>query len=656
MKQVSQAFKDAIKQMGRQIDVIIEYRENGIKKFIDDNNLISLSRISNANLLKSLMKELDFESMIKVPKDTEINVRFGVLINNGYTVQQVHEMKVNRLNMAEVRMLQSFEYINLGTYIVSEEPEFNADTNSYTHKCYDKMIYAMKNYEDMNITYPISLKNFLKAVSEKIGLSYSHKTFANAYREIQKELYLGLDYTYRDVLDEIAQASGSIIYINDDNELTIGYPRQSYETFNEEWFKDINVNLKEKYGPINSIVLSRSAGSDNVYIQDQESIEENGLCEIKIQDNQIMNWEDRSDYLTELLAFIGGTTYYINDVSSTGITFLDIRDMYNMQIDGVNYPCILLNDEINITQGLEENIYAEMPEQSETDYNKADKTDRKFEKINNALIEVDKQQGKINLEVSKKLDKDKFVSAEIIMAINGDESSTEINADKISLVGKEIDLTADNVKIASDNCNINKFGKISLKDTGNLGENTTNLKITNNNNDYNVVGSTGIIGETGDREYAYELTKDIIGISKSYDGGLSSSEWADIRNDNNELYFHVYTPNNETTIKASGIVTPSVIQTSLESEKKNFEKLENATEILKHIDIYKYNFKNEIDGTKKHIGFVIGDKFNYREEVTSRNNNGVDTYSFISLCCKAIQELSEKVEILENKINEMEGK
>ena len=78
----------------------------------------------------------------------------------------------------------------------------------------------------------------------------------------------------------------------------------------------------------------------------------------------------------------------------------------------------------------------------------------------------------------------------------------------------------------------------------------------------------------------------------------------------------------------------------------------NALEILKQIDIYKYNLKNEQDTDKKHIGFVIGDNYNYSKEVTSLDNKGVDNYAFTSLCCKAIQELSQKVEELENKLKE----
>ena len=115
--------------------------------------------------------------------------------------------------------------------------------------------------------------------------------------------------------------------------------------------------------------------------------------------------------------------------------------------------------------------------------------------------------------------------------------------------------------------------------------------------------------------------------------------------------------NSDTSLKSDGITTPVLTQTSLATQKKNFEKMsDKALEILKQIDIYKYNLKSEKDTDTKHIGFVIGDKYNYSKEVTSLDNKGVDNYSFTSLCCKAIQEQQEMIEKLENRIKEMEDK
>ena len=104
----------------------------------------------------------------------------------------------------------------------------------------------------------------------------------------------------------------------------------------------------------------------------------------------------------------------------------------------------------------------------------------------------------------------------------------------------------------------------------------------------------------------------------------------------------------KTEVSTSGIITPRITQTSLAEHKKNFERMQdNALETIKNIDIYKYNLKNEKDTDKKHIGFVIGDNYNYSKEVTSIDNKGVDNYSFTSLCCKAIQEQQEEIEKLQ---------
>lgn len=118
-----------------------------------------------------------------------------------------------------------------------------------------------------------------------------------------------------------------------------------------------------------------------------------------------------------------------------------------------------------------------------------------------------------------------------------------------------------------------------------------------------------------------------------------------------------------TIINYNEIITPKLTQTSRAEQKKNFEKMQNnALDIVKQIDIYKYNLKNEKDTDKKHIGFIIGDNYNYSKEVTSIDNQGVDNYSFTSLCCKAIQELIEQnskltqeMEKIQNEIKKIKG-
>lgn len=405
MKSVTNKYKNEIKQYGRRIDTIITYTDDaGEEHLLDSDVLFSITPAVNSNILKSAMKGLNFESSVKVHKNTIVNVKFGVQVNLGLTVAEVNAMKVSRLNSTPVNLLSTlkgFEYINLGNYIVSEEPKYNADTFSYTHVCYDKMLYSMQDYKKLDITYPITIRDYINKICEYLGLIFKNvnDTFANYDKQIKLDLYDGYDYTFRDILDELAQATASTICINENtDELEIRYLNDTQDTIDEDYLKDVNVGFKEKYGPINSIVLSRAAESDNVFLQDKQSVRNNGLCELKIIDNQIMNDNDRSDFLPDILEKLDGLSYYINDFSSPGITWYELCDMYNVKIGENLYSCVLFNDEIKITQGLEEDIYTEMPETSETDYSKADKTDRK---INKTYIMVDKQNQKIEALISQ---------------------------------------------------------------------------------------------------------------------------------------------------------------------------------------------------------------------------------------------------------------
>lgn len=383
MKTISNDYKNVVKKLGRQLDSKITYELNNEVIELGKEDLNSITPHYEGAILKSVMKHLDIDSNVDIPLNTTLNYQFGVKVNGVY------------------------EYINYGNYVVysSEKQE---DTNSYLIKCYDKMLYSMVDYTALNITYPITIRDYISAICSHLGLTFKNAsdTFANYDKLIKNELYLdtngnSLGYTFRDVLDELAQATASTICLDENDRVEIRYINDTEDTIDEEFFKDINVNFGEKYGPVNSIVLSRSAGTDNVYLQDEESIDENGLCEIKISDNQIMNDNDRSDFLPDILEELDGLEYYLNDYSSTGITFYELCDRYNVSIKNNIYTCIMFNDEVDITQGLEELVHTNMPEQTETDYKKADKTDRK---INRTELIVDKQQGEIDALAQKIVD------------------------------------------------------------------------------------------------------------------------------------------------------------------------------------------------------------------------------------------------------------
>ena len=86
-------------------------------------------------------------------------------------------------------------------------------------------------------------------------------TFANYNKIINNELYLTTDgkslgYTFRDALDEIAQATGSIVCLNENDEIEIRYPQQTNEVIDEEMLQAYNVEFGKKYGKVNLVPIA----------------------------------------------------------------------------------------------------------------------------------------------------------------------------------------------------------------------------------------------------------------------------------------------------------------------------------------------------------------------------------------------------------------
>lgn len=195
------------------------------------------------------------------------------------------------------------------------------------------------------------------------------------------------------------------------------------------------------------------------------------------------------------------------------------------------------------------------------------------------------------------------------------------------------------------------------------------LNITSNKGDAKMVLSSsgggrshyhgkGFIINSNNNEYPNYSTDNLI-IGDVYSDGASmlfhSSDYGQIDIEARQGACGIYLNGVETMIEPDKITTPQVIQTSKAENKKNFEKLKNALDIVKNTDIYKYNFKDEKDTDKKHIGFVIGEKYNYAKELTSKANDGADVYSLASVCLQAIKEQQKMIEDLQKEIKLLKG-
>lgn len=221
---------------------------------------------------------------------------------------------------------------------------------------------------------------------------------------------------------------------------------------------------------------------------------------------------------------------------------------------------------------------------------------------------------------------------------------------KFHLNGKEINLTSDDIAIKSNNFNVDKNGNMSC---GNANITGGSIELSSKDND---VAKMKIYNEN---ETNTSLALNIFGLFTKYQGKTLVSITNYRFNDSETRYGIISvgaTDNSsETEIRPDAVFSPNFTQTSLATKKKNFEKLENALEIIKQVDIYKYNLKDEKDTDKKHIGFVIGDGYNYSKDLTSNNNDGADIYSLASCCLAGLKEAIQQIENMQKEIEKLKG-
>lgn len=412
MRNVAENFKIDIRTYGRQLDFKIKVNDADFN--VDNLNYIKPA--FNTPLFKTVMHQVEIDSKLYMPKDTKIYIKVGVKVNE-----------------------KNYNYVELGTFYV-KCCERQEDTNSYRILAYTKMKNAMIDY-DLTISENITVRNYLIAICERLGWNTENipATFINSTKLVNPSLHTGINYTFRDALDEIATITCSFLLFKNDD-FYLSYLTNTNETIDESYLDEDNITIGEKY-LINSLVFSRAEESDNIYRKDDDSIETNGLHEYRISDCQLLSTNDRDNYIDEMFNYLKTLEFYIFDIQSKGILFLEACDMFNLVLNGVTYQVALLNNEINIEDGLTENLYMDEPEGTETEYKYADSTDKK---INQAYILVDKQSQKIT-----QLTQEQSATSEKLTQV---EQSVDELSSKVSNIQDLTQTTSGNKTIILANC------------------------------------------------------------------------------------------------------------------------------------------------------------------------------------------------------------
>lgn len=433
MLETTNSFKNKMKVYGKQLNILLGFGQTKL----DKTHVKKLDLSVNGDLFTSVMRQIDLEienyttidkSKIMTVKEVhEATVRkidrtqvkyLAEDQDKEFTVDEVNEMSVRNMDRARVKFLiphakrenienattiniqvgvrlsefDNYEYIDWGEFVVYDKEE-KIDTRSLKLHLYDHMIDSHIKYVEnpLNLDYStgdVTVLDLLRAICDKFGWTLRTFDFANANKIISEDKYAALtDFTYRDILDEIAAVAGGFIKIIN-KDLYVAYPTDTGETIDENDLEKLTIG--KKIGAYNTMVLGRSPQEDNIYFP--SSAPASGRVSIRIDNNQIMD-KNRTDYIEEIYNHINGLSYYVFDYKSFGFGYYEFGDIVTLKdLHENEYKTILFNINVEITSGIKEKANTKEPKYSETKYQYATSIEKR---VTNTEIITNKQENKI---------------------------------------------------------------------------------------------------------------------------------------------------------------------------------------------------------------------------------------------------------------------
>lgn len=378
---VSNDFKTAMKQPVKQLDAYIKLDENN--EITSSDDLISFKISCDTGMCKSAMRKLEGSYL------GEHNL-LGQWVHVGFGVKLPSD---------------TFEYLDYGSFLITEITT-SKDTGVTSITGYDKMINSMKEYGVLSIEYPVGLYEYTKQLCLSCGLELGNTSFSTHNNwQITQELWENIDgITYRDIFVQIAQVTATTCIISNDDKI---YFKSIYDTGETLTYDNMKkLKLEPIYGEINSVVLSRTPQEDNIYMRDETSIEENGLTEFKIENNEIID-KDRDNAMTPIYNALHGISYYPFETTTEGLGWYEIADNFDI-INDTNdtFNTTLFNFSIQIDGGIKETLKTVADTKTQTQYQYATTIAKR---VKNTEIVVNKQEQYIENLVTDMYEEDGIV-------------------------------------------------------------------------------------------------------------------------------------------------------------------------------------------------------------------------------------------------------
>ena len=356
--------------------------------------------------------EGDFSAQVKMTTQGSLYASNAVMleveIRGDYRDLKREEITYTREIASEDVNSGTSETIDYGTFVVLET-NYDISSEMTTLVCYDLMVKTQQEYDSELFTYPTTVHNLLLSLASACNLELDTNTYKGSNLPITSDVWVNVNYTYRDILNHIAQLTTNTIKMKGDKLHLFGY-----EDTGVQLNRFANLKIGEDYGPTNILNISYEPQRDNVFSPaNANDIPKDERKELAFVNNPIFMGNEQS-YADTLLPQLTDMTYATSEFKLYHGGIFQVGDMVEVY-NGTGYVKTLITQQVLDSSNVQSEYVSSVPfsfkseyvvetdqkREGQTTYFIVDKQNGIIEGLVNRVDEVEDETSRLTIEVGK---------------------------------------------------------------------------------------------------------------------------------------------------------------------------------------------------------------------------------------------------------------
>lgn len=292
----------------------------------------------------------------------------GELMNpNNSIIMENKEIKVE----LGVKTESGTNYYSLGNFLITK-PSDDAVKDKTSFEAMDYTKKFNKEFDATGIKFPCTALQLAQYCCQKCGVELGSTSFTNSSFTIDSNQYETGD-TFRKVMQDIGKLAYSWVRIGWDNKCYIDFSFSSTvadtDKIGTSNYYDLTVQ-SEKFGPVNRVVIGMSdIEGENVVLEDSTSIEQNGVCELQIMDNNLTYTPELRQQAITSANKLFGLSFVPVEINTTGHPWLLGNETVEIEkLDGTKIKTIPFDRTIEYAGHIKTKLVSKADTKTETEY------------------------------------------------------------------------------------------------------------------------------------------------------------------------------------------------------------------------------------------------------------------------------------------------